>query len=177
MKKLRKKQRYVRVTHPSSKRCHEQIARQASKSHSQAAHIKEMTLKMDEFSASHHDLAQRSKLKHENYEHELIYRQEELGRLQAQLKIKEDAVRVLHQSQEELQAQNFRLQGELEQRNEELQELNAKLSQIENQMEELFLEKNSEGTVRLETEHLRKENRRLITSTSSFWQPCRCSSS
>ena len=108
-------------------------------------------------------ILEKSRFKIENYQNEIEARESEIDQLREALNNKNDAIKVVTLAQEQFKHKTIGMEEELQIVKDERIRQQGIIDQYESQIDNMLLNRKSEGTALLEVEQLRADNRRLLS--------------
>eukprot|EP01022_Parablepharisma_sp_SALTPOND_P018457 TRINITY_DN3014_c0_g1_i1.p1 TRINITY_DN3014_c0_g1~~TRINITY_DN3014_c0_g1_i1.p1 ORF type:complete len:595 (+),score=92.45 TRINITY_DN3014_c0_g1_i1:2346-4130(+) len=133
---------------------HEQIARQASLSHSQLEEIERLKRELEKY-RQNNEATERLRV----YQDIISEKEEEIERLRERL----DVIHEQEVEKEQAQIKLESLGGELSRKDQVMDTLKAELDEANKKVEELKYKLKSEGAIMLEIEHLKADNAKLVS--------------
>lgn len=141
----------------------EQIARLASSNQKQNEEIYQLNNRINDLSNKEKTINDKCKGKFEVLHKELETKEEQLEKLFSQLRAKDETVKFFSVNQD----QNIKSQGllheELDKFKKDKYDLNSKVSVLQKQLDEFYINRKSEAGLLLEIEHLKDDNKRLLS--------------
>ena len=141
----------------------EQIARLANSNQKQNEEIYQLNNKINDLSNKEKSLNDKCKNKFEVLHKEIDIKEDQLEKLFSQLRAKDETVKFFAVNQDQTIKSQGLIKDELDTMKKDKFELLTKVSQLQKQIDEFYVNRKSEAGLLLELEHLKDDNKRLLS--------------